>query len=207
MTWPLLTKSDGSKMGKTEAGAVWLSAERTSPYAFYQYWMNVADADAATCLRFLTELSHEEIESLDKSRAEQPQRRDSQRRLAEEMTRLVHGSDALQSAQLATEVLFGAEISEMTDVQLNEIFAEVPRAERARSLLSGDGLNLLDAFVAAGLAKSKGEARRTVQQGGAYVNNCRREGIETQLTEADLASETVIVLRAGKKRYALLRFK
>jgi tyrosyl-tRNA synthetase len=206
MTWPLLTKSDGTKMGKTEAGAVWLSAERTSPYVFYQYWINVADDDAATCLRFLTELSHEEIESLDQSRADQPQRRDSQRRLAEELTRLVHGDGALQSAQRATAVLFGAEISEMSDAQLNEIFADVPRGERPRSELSGSGLNLLDALVAAGLAKTKGEARRTVQQGGAYVNNRRREGIETQLTEADLASETVMVLRAGKKRYALLRF-
>ncbi len=206
MTWPLLTKTDGTKMGKTEDGAVWLSAERTSPYVFYQYWINVADDDAARCLRFLTELPRDEIEGLDQARAEQPQRRDSQRRLAEELTALVHGDAALQAAQHATDILFGAEISDVSDAQLDEIFADVPRGEVARKVLSGDGVNIQDAFVAAGLAKSKGEARRTVQQGGAYVNNRRREGIETQLTEADLASETVMVLRSGKKRYALLRF-
>ncbi len=206
MTWPLLTKSDGSKMGKTEAGAVWLSAEKTSPYAFYQYWINVADDDAGTCLRYLTELPREEIDSLDESRAETPERRMSQRRLAEEITRLVHGDEGLQAAQRATATVFGAEVSELSDAQLNEIFAEVPRAELPRSKLAGDGLNIVDAFVQAGLGKSKGEARRTVQQGGAYINNRRRKGIDTQLTEADLASETVIVLRAGKKRYALLRF-
>jgi tyrosyl-tRNA synthetase len=206
MTCPLLTKSDGAKMGKTETGAVWLSAEKTGPYAFYQYWINVADDDAGTCLRYLTELPHEEIEQLDESRTARPQARESQRRLAEELTRSVHGEGGLQVAQRATDVFFGAEITNMSDAQLNEIFADVPRGELARSRLSGDGLNIVDAFVEAGLSKTKGEARRTVQQGGAYVNNRRREGIETQLTGADLASETIMVLRAGKKRYSLLRF-
>ncbi len=141
LTWPLLTKSDGTKMGKTESGAIWLSAERTSPYQFYQYWINVDDADAGGCLRMLTELSREEIESLDGVRE------------------------------------------------------------------SDESLTIVDALVEAGLAKSKGEARRTVGQGGAYVNNRRVEGIETQLTAEHLASETVLVLRSGKKKYALLRFQ
>lgn len=206
MTCPLLTKSDGTKMGKTEKGAVWLSPDKTSPYAFYQYWINVADDDAGKCLRFLTELPPEEIEALDESRAERPHARESQKGLAEELTRCVHGDEGLQAALRATDMFFGAEIADMSDEQLNEIFADVSRGELARARLSGDGLNIVDAFVEAGLAKSKGDARRTVQQGGAYVNNRRREGIDTQLTEVDLASETVMVLRAGKKRYALLRF-
>src|SRR5687767_4694825 len=111
LTTPLLTKSDGSKMGKTESGAVWLSPARTSPFKFYQYWINVDDADAGKCLRFLTELSHEEIEGLDASRAADPSKRDSQRRLAEQLTQLVHGDAGLASARHATEVLFGAEIN------------------------------------------------------------------------------------------------
>jgi tyrosyl-tRNA synthetase len=206
MTCPLLTKSDGTKMGKTEKGAVWLCPDKTSPYAFYQYWINVADDDAGTCLRYLTELPPEEIEALDGSRANRPEGRDSQKRLAEELTRAVHGEPGLQAARRATDMVFGAEIADISDKQLNEVFADMPRGELARSRLSGDGLNIIEAFVEAGLAKSKGDARRTIQGGGAYVNNRRRESIDTQLTEADLASETVMVLRAGKKRYALLRF-
>ena len=206
MTCPLLTKSDGSKMGKTEQGALWLSANRTSPYAFYQYWINVADEDSGRCLRVLTDLEHEEIEHLDRLRGEQPQARDSQRRLAEELTRLVHGDDGLAAARRATEVFFGAEIDDLTDDQLVEIFADVPSSQLPRARLEGEGLSLIDALTEAGLAKSNSEARRAIQQGGVYVNNRRRDGLETRLTAADLASETVIVLRTGKKRYALLRF-
>jgi tyrosyl-tRNA synthetase len=207
MTCPLLTKSDGSKMGKTEQGAVWLSAERTSPYQFYQYWINVDDADVGGCLRMLTELPHREIESLDAARDRDAAARESQRRLAEELTRLVHGIEGLSVAQQATEIFFGAEISELSDAQLTEIFADVPSKTLPRTLLTDDGgLSAVDAFTSAGLAKSKGDARRTVQQGGAYVNNRRIDGVETRLTTADLASETVMVLRSGKKKYALLRF-
>ena len=118
LTNPLLTKSDGGKMGKTEVGTVWLSAERTSPYQFYQYWINVDDADAGKCLRFLTELTREEIESLDAARAADPGKRESQRRLAEELTKLVHGDAGLSAAKRATEIFFGAEISELNDQQL-----------------------------------------------------------------------------------------
>src|SRR5262245_14295063 len=118
LTFPLLTKSDGSKMGKTESGAVWLSPKRTSPYQFYQFWINVDDADAGKCLRFFTELSHAEIESLDAARTAQPEKRESQRQLAEEVTRLVHGAGGLTAAQRATEIFFGAEIDGLTDSQL-----------------------------------------------------------------------------------------
>ncbi len=207
ITCPLLLTSTGQKMGKTEQGAVWLSAEKTSAYLFYQYWMNVADEDAGRCLRFLTELPHAEIDALDRSRAEAPQRRDSQRRLADELTAMVHGEEGLATAQRATEIFFGGEIGAMNDEQLAEIFADVPSKALPRQRLEGEGLGILDAFCEAGLAGSKGEARRTLQQGGAYVNNRRREGEDTRLTVADLASETVMVLRSGRKKYALLRFQ
>ncbi len=207
MTWPLLTKSDGTKMGKTESGAVWLDPKRTSPYQFYQYWVNVEDADVGGSLRKLTELPIEEIDSLDAARTENPAARESQRRLAEELTRLVHGDGALATAQQATKIFFGAEVEGLDDSTLGEIFADVPAGELPRVGLEGDGLPIVDALVAAGLAKSKGEARRTVEQGGAYINNRRVEGLEKNLSAADLASESVSVLRSGRKRYALLRFQ
>jgi tyrosyl-tRNA synthetase len=206
MTCPLLTKSDGSKMGKTESGAIWLSAARTSPYQFFQYWMNVDDADAGKCLRMLTEVPRAEIEALDANRTSAPEKRESQRRLAEELTRLVHGESGLAAAQRATEIFFGAEINELSDAQLGEIFADVPSRALPRTRLADGGLNIVDALVEAGLAKSKGDARRVVEQGGAYVNNRRIEGIAAQLGAEHLASESIMVFRSGKKKYALLRF-
>jgi tyrosyl-tRNA synthetase len=206
LTSPLLTKSDGSKMGKTESGTVWLSAERTSPYPFYQDWINVDDADAGGSLRKLTDLSREEIEALDAARAADPAKRESQRRLAEELTRLVHGDTGLKAAQQATDIFFGAEIENLSDKELGQIFADVPSKELPASRLATPGLAIIDALVEAGLANSKGDARRTVSQGGAYVNNRRVEKPDAMLTPADLASESVLVLRSGKKKYALLRF-
>jgi tyrosyl-tRNA synthetase len=206
MTWPLLTKGDGTKMGKTESGAVWLSAERTSPYQFYQYWINVDDNDAGVCLRFLTDLDHEEIQSLDASREQQPARRDSQRRLAEALTSMIHGDEALSAAQRATSIFFGAEITQATDQELGDIFADVPSQSVERQRLVSGELNIVDALVEAQLAKSKSEARRTVQEGGAYVNNRRIAELDQVLGQEHLASPSVMVLRRGKKRYALLRF-
>ncbi len=205
-TCPLLTKSDGSKMGKTESGALWLSAERTSPYHFYQYWINLEDTEVGRCLRFFTDLRQDEIEPLLAEHQSDPGRRVAQRRLGAELTGLVHGADGLRIAERATEIFFGAEISELDDAELAGIFADVPSKELPRDRLSGEGLSLIDALVESGLAKSKGEARRTISQGGAYVNNRRAEGIEKRLTPADLASESMIVLRSGKKNYALLQF-
>lgn len=205
ITCPLLTKSDGSKMGKTETGTVWLSADRTSPYEFYQYWIRVADEDAGRCLRFLTELSQDEILHLDQARQDAPERKESQRRLAEELTRMVHGAEGLRVAERATEVLYGAEISDLSDAQFAQIFRDVPSRELPKARLEEPGLSLVDALVECGLCQSKSEARRTISQGGAYVNN-RREEAERMLTATDLASETTMVLRSGKKKYALLRF-
>jgi tyrosyl-tRNA synthetase len=206
MTCPLLTKSDGMKMGKTESGALWLDPNKTSPYQFYQYWINLDDADVGKCLRFFTEMELPEIESVMAEHQAEPGRRAAQRRLAVELTQLVHGDDGLHIAQRATEVFFGAEISELTDAQLAGIFADVPSKELPRDRLSGAGLPIMDAMCESGLARTKSDARRIITQGGAYVNNRRIDGIETQLTAAHLAGESVMVLRSGKKNYALLRF-
>lgn len=204
MTCPLLTRSDGAKMGKTESGAIWLSPERTSPYQFYQYWINVADEDAGMCLRFLTELEQDEIEALDRSRTETPHLRESQKRLAEFLTELIHGAEGLEKAQKATAIFFGAEIDGLADSELDEIFEDVPSHQIAKAELA-EGISILDAMVLTGLCKSKGEARRAVKEGGVYVNNRRVESIDRMLTIDDLASESTIVLRRGKKKYALLR--
>lgn len=207
ITSPLLLKSDGTKMGKTAGGAVWLSPERTSPFQFFQYWMKVEDADTGICLRYFTDLSQAEVEALDEARKTNPGERASQKKLAEELTRLVHGEEGLARAKQATAILFGAEIDKLSDAQLGEIFADVTSKVLPKARLEGDGLNIVDALVEAGLSKSKGDARRTVEQGGAYVNNRRIDGIASLLTTAHLASETVMVLRSGKKNYALLRFR
>ena len=206
LTSPLLTKTDGTKMGKTESGAIWLDADKTSPYAFYQYWVNVDDADAGKCLRFLTELSKEEIEELDASRAAAPGRRESQNRLAQELTRLVHGDAGLQAAERAKSIFFGGgSIEGLDDRSLDQIFADVPSCEIERSRLSGEGLSVIDALAESKLCQSKGEARRTIKEGGAYVNNERVGEMEAVLTEKHLASESMIVLRRGKKKYALVK--
>jgi tyrosyl-tRNA synthetase len=205
MTCPLLTTSDGKKMGKTEKGAVWLSADRTSPYEFYQYFVNVGDADVLMVLKLLSEVEEEEIRSLEQSLREKPHERAAQKRLAESLTQLVHGTDGLRSAERATRTLFGAEIEALSDRELNQIFADVPSNEMPRSRLD-EGIGIIDAFVLAGLAASKSEARRSITEGAANVNNRRVESIERVLGPSDLASESVIVLRSGKKRYALLRF-
>lgn len=206
ITAPLLTTSDGRKMGKTESGAVWLDRERTSPYAFYQYWFNVSDDDVMRCVAYLTEIDKDEYDSLAESNESEPGRRVAQKRLAEWMTEFVHGREGLESALAASKILFGGEIGEMNDAALNEIFADVPSQELSRESLAGDGLWIVEALQKAGLANSGGEARRAIKDGGAYVNNERVGEQDRRLTEADLASETVMVLRKGKKKYALLRF-
>ena len=205
ITCPLLTKSDGAKMGKTESGAIWLSPKRTSPYEFYQYWIRVDDEDVGMCLRFLTELSEKEIKALDDARAAASHERASQKKLAESLTRLIHGQAGLEKALQATAILFGAEIENLSDAELQQIFTDVPSVTLDAARLD-EGIGIVDALYEAGLAKSKGEARRTVDGGGGYVNNHRVESVDRTLKREDLASETVIVLRSGKKKYALVKF-
>ena len=207
LTCPLLTKSDGAKMGKTEQGALWLSPEKTSPYRFYQYWINLADSDVGKCLRYLTDLTQVEIVELEAAHAAAPERREARKRLGSELTQMVHGEEGLASALRATAVLFGAEITDLTDAELDEAFADAPNRELPFDRLGGPGLPLADALVEAGLAKSKSEARRTIAQGGVYMNNRRAEDPELRIGPSALAGETVLVLRTGKKAYSLLKFR
>lgn len=204
LTCPLLLTSDGRKMGKTEHGAIWLDAERTSPYSFYQYWVNVSDHDVLLCLRFLTEIEQDEYRELENSVAEKPQERAAQKRLASWITQFIHGSEGLAAAQRATDIFFGAEISDLSDQQLGAIFRDVSSGEVTQAELS-TGFSILDSLIRANLAKSKSDAKRTVEQGGAYVNNRRVDSLDYLLTEKDLASDTVIVLRSGKKKFALIK--
>jgi tyrosyl-tRNA synthetase len=206
ITCPLLTKADGTKMGKTASGAIWLDPRRTSPYRFYQYWINLDDDDAGRCVDRLTELPRDEIESLAGLRAANPAARDTQKRLAEELTRLVHGEAGLAAAKQATAIFFGAEIGGLDDVALAEIFADVPSREFPRAALEGDGLALIEALEATGLAATKSAARRTIEQGGAYVNNRRIADVAHRLKQDDLSGTSTLVLRSGKKSYALARF-
>jgi len=204
LTCPLLTTSDGKKMGKTEKGAVWLAGERTSPFEFYQYFINVADADVLMTLRFLSDVTEQEYRDLEVQIKDKPQERAAQTRLAESLTRLVHGQSKLDAVQHATKLLFGADITQLTQDQLNTIFEDVPSQEMPRSRLA-EGLGIIDALCTAGLANSKSEARRTVTEGAAYLNNQKVTAFDRILTESDLAGK-YLILRAGKKRYGLLRF-
>ncbi|MGL4233014.1 MAG: tyrosine--tRNA ligase [Casimicrobium sp.] len=203
MTCPLLLTSEGKKMGKTERGALWLDPTLTSPYAFYQYWINVADNDVINCLRYLTEHSREEIDALNDSTKNKPGERAAQKTLARTLTRVMHGDEGLGAAEKATDIFFGAEIESLNEAQLNEIFADVPSVSVPKSEFDG-GITLVDALARTGLCASKSDARRALT-GGAIALNNRRIAEDRTLATNDRASESVIVLRNGKKRYALLR--
>jgi tyrosyl-tRNA synthetase len=205
ITFPLVTKSDGSKFGKSEGGNIWLDPQRTSPYQFYQFWINQSDADAGQYLRFFTFLSKEEIGDLDRQTREEPHRRAAQRRLAEEVTRLVHGEEALQTAQSASQAVFGGALTGLDERTLLEVFSEVPSADLPAENLAAER-PLLDALVEAGVFPSKGEARRLVRNGGLYVNNTRIDAEDAKLGQASLLTANLAVVRTGKKNYHLLRF-
>lgn len=204
LTTELVTDSTGAKLGKTAAGAVWLDPALTSPYAFYQYWMRIPDADAGRFLRLLTDLARPEIEALEATVLDAPHRREAQKRLADELTLLVHGEAGLTAARRATEAFFSGNLAGLTEAELVEIFADVPSRDLPRSRLGA--LTVVDAFVDAGLAASNGEARRLIASGGATVGGRRLTSPDEVLSGGDLASESVMILRAGKKSYALLRF-
>ena len=206
VTAPLLTTSEGKKMGKTEKGAIWLDPARTSPYEFYQYWRNVDDCDVMRCIAFLTEIDREEYDSLAQTTLSDPGQRVAQNRLAQWMTILIHGDEGLATAKRASEILFGGEIGAASDDTLDAIFADVPSNEVPRDKLDGDGYWIVEALQASGLVKSGSEARRSIKEGGVYINNIRETDEKKQLKLEDLASETVMVLRKGKKKYSLLRF-
>ena len=204
MTFPLVTTSSGEKFGKSAGNAVWLDPDMTSPYNFYQYWMQTEDNDVDRFLKLFTFLSLEEIAEITAAHLEKPEPREGQRRLAEEVTRVVHGDEAVRKVQLASEVLFGREIKGLSDADLAGIFPDVPSTEFEKQQLGE--ITLLQVLRDTGLAKSNGEARRLVQGGGVYLNNNKCSDGQLVLQAEHLASETTMVLRSGKKKYHLARF-
>ena len=205
ITYPLLTGAGGHKFGKTEAGAVWLDPSLTSPYRFYQYWMTVDDRDVIPYLRYFTLLDSEEISELESTHAERPHERGAHRALAEDVTRRVHGGGSLESAQRATEVLFGGEIAGLGADEIADVFSDVPSSEIVRAGLEGDGTGVLDLFADAGVCKSRGEARRSVEGGGLSINNVRVEDVEAAVTLSDAIEGRFLILRKGKKNYHMVR--
>jgi tyrosyl-tRNA synthetase len=205
LVFPLVTTSAGVKFGKTEAGAVWLDAKLTSPYRFYQFWLNTDDRDIITYLKFFTWLAREEIDALEQSVRTAPEKREAQRRLAREVTAMLHGETELEKAVRASEVLFGKEISGLSVTDILDIFADVPSTEIDKSKLGADGFTLGDALVVAGLVPSKGEAKRLVQGGGVAVNNVRADDPRKVITASEFIDGQLLVLRKGAKHYHLIR--
>ncbi len=196
---PLITKADGTKYGKTEGGALWLDAEMLSPYAFHQFWLNVEDEKVGELLRIFTFLTREEIADLEQQTAEKPFLRAGQKRLADEVTALVHGAEEVEHAKAAAAALFGG--GDLGSIK-PETLASALREAGGTTLPAGELPGILDLLVASGLATSKGEARRTVTEGGAYLNNVRVEDVELKPTAADLVAGSWLVLRRGKKNFA-----
>jgi len=205
MVYPLITKSDGTKFGKTESGAIWLSPQRTSPYRFYQFWLNSDDRDVVRYLKFFTFLSQPEIEVLEAASVEHPEQRAAQRTLAQEMTRTVHGASDLARAEQASQALFGGDVTGLSAADIEDIFADVPSFELPRLQFSGDGLAVVDLMVSSGLAKSKGEARRAITEGGIYLNNQRVSDPAQMASLTDIIDGKFTVLRKGRKNYLLVK--
>ena len=203
-TTPLIVKSDGTKYGKTESGTVWLDPKRTSPFAMYQFFLNTPDEQVGELIRFLTFLEHEEITGLDRQTAEQPQRREAQRALARHVTGLVHGDREVAKCEEASAALFGEEIAGLSEEMLLAVTEDAPTTAIPREELLR-GLSLVDTLERAGLAKSKKEARRTVEQGGAYVNNIRQSDDGRTFTADDLLHDRYLVLRKGRKEVHIVQ--
>lgn len=205
LVMPLVTAATGVKFGKTEAGAVWLDPKLTSPYRFYQFWLNTDDRDAITYLKFFTWLSQDEIVQFEQGVKTEPEKRGAQRRLAREVTAMLHGETELDKAVRASEVLFGKEISGLSVAEILDIFADVPSTELPKSKVDSDGFTLADALVVSGVAPSKGEAKRLVQGGGIAVNNVRADDVRKSISAADFIDGQVLVLRKGAKHYHVIR--
>lgn len=204
MVIPLVTDANGNKFGKSEGGTVYLDPQMTSPYQMYQYLLNSDDKKVATYLKYFTFLTMDEIAQLEQAITSAPEQRAAQKTLAAEVVRIVHGAAGLAAAEQATRIFFGEKIANLCDNDLKAIFADVPAVEIARSELAV-GINIVDLLARTELYKSKSEARKSVEQNGAYLNNNKIEGIAQIVAEKDLASETALVLRKGKKNYCLVK--
>ncbi|MBK8856640.1 MAG: tyrosine--tRNA ligase [Opitutaceae bacterium] len=204
-TFPLITKADGTKFGKTEGGAVWLDPKKTSPYKFYQFFVNTEDAKVGEYLRKFTFLPRPQIEDLEAKHAANPGAREAHKALATEVTRLVHGPAAYEAALKASAILFGAEIGDTSEETFQDVVGEIPTRDLEKAKLEGAGTALTDLLVQAGLAPSKGQARKDIEGGGIYVNNVKSPDITRSLTTSDLLYGKFILLRKGKRTYAVLK--
>lgn len=204
LVFPLLTKSDGTKYGKTATGTVWLDPKKTSPYRFYQFFVNSDDADVVKLLKTLTFLSQKQITALETKLKEDPGARAAQKALAKEMTVLVHGQEALDAALKASDILFGGSLDGVSEAIFNDVVGEVPTKDLEKPKLEGDGAPIIDLVVHSGLANSKGAARKDLEAGGIYLNNTRTDQ-KRSVTSADLLFGKYLLLRKGKKSYAVLK--
>ena len=203
-TFPLITKSDGTKFGKTEGGAVWLDPQKTSPYKFYQFFVNTEDVKVVEYLKKFTFLSRAEIEELEAKHTANPGAREAHKALAREVTRLIHGQAALDAALKASDILFGAEIGDTTEETFRDVVGEVPTKEINATQLADAGAPLVELLVHSGLCPSKGQARKDIDGGGIYVNNVKSTDNGRAITNADLLFGKYLLLRKGKRSYTVL---
>jgi tyrosyl-tRNA synthetase len=197
-------KADGTKYGKTESGTVWLDPKRTSPFTMYQFFLNTSDEQVGQLLRFLTFLEHEEISALDIQTADHPQRREAQRALARAVTGLVHGEAEVAKCEEASAALFGEEIAGLSEEMLLAVTEDAPSTSIPRAELL-EGLTLTDLLERTGLAKSRKEARRTVEQGASYVNNVQQNDDGRTFAPEDLLHDRYLVLRKGKRQVHIIK--
>ena len=205
LVWPLLTTSSGAKMGKSEIGAIWLDPELTSPYRFYQYLYNSDDRDVVTYLKVLTLLARDRVDELKLLLQTQPEKREAQKELARDVTRRVHGDEALRRAEQAARVLFGEAMENLALRDVLDIFSEAPSADVSRSEFQSNGMAAVDLVTKSGLATSKGEARRLIEGGGIYIQNVRVADVKRTVVLNDAIEGQAFVLRKGQKEYRLVR--
>ena len=207
LTLPLITNTDGSKFGKTAAGAIWLDPKRTSVYKFYQFWINTDDRDVIRYLKYFTFMTKAEIESLEKQHAENPGARIAHKALAKSATDLIHGGPATAEALRASEILFGGELQGVSEATFKDIVGEVPTQEVELAKLDGAGLSLIELLVHSGLCPSKGQARKDLEGGGVNVNNVRESNLQRMVVGSDLLFGKHLLLRKGKKNYVVITAK
>jgi tyrosyl-tRNA synthetase len=200
ITAPLLLTAEGRKFGKTEHGAIWLTADRTSPYAFYQFWINSGDEDVIRYLKIFTLLSKEEIDDLEQRHAAAPHERIAQRELARHVTAMLHGEEQVRHVEAASQALFSGDVKQLDEAMLREVFADVPHSTHEKSTLEGEGVSLVELLPQTSVANSKREAREFLANGAVSVNG-EKVDLEAKLTTSDLLHGTTILLRRGKKNW------
>ncbi|HHA0512708.1 TPA: tyrosine--tRNA ligase [Staphylococcus aureus] len=202
LTIPLVTKSDGKKFGKSESGAVWLDAEKTSPYEFYQFWINQSDEDVIKFLKYFTFLGKEEIDRLEQSKNEAPHLREAQKTLAEEVTEFIHGEDALNDAIRISQALFSGDLKSLSAKELKDGFKDVPQVT-----LSNDTTNIVEVLIETGISPSKRQAREDVNNGAIYINGERQQDVNYALAPEDKIDGEFTIIRRGKKKYFMVNYQ